>query len=154
MTSISTTEILAIRLLNRIQKMYGFNIQECYSKWAYTQLENGCISDNLNILAGISIDDNFFLVESYFLKALKDLHIEIPNDGDAVRKYAISICDKILNNEISEKEGCHILATIYADLNYAAQYQKWFDIDENIDEKSESDFKKAVREQAKQFLKT
>lgn len=153
MTPISTTEILAIRLLDRVQRKYGFNMQECYSNWACTQLENGYSSANLNILAAMTLHDNFFEVESFFLKALKDLNISIPNKSDAVRSYVILICNKIINKELSEKQGCWILAKIYQDLDYDPFYQRWYDLYESIEANFITNFAEVVGAEANQFLK-
>lgn len=155
MTTITTTEILALRLLTRIQKKYNFNLQESYRDWAYTQLENGIDSVNINVLAGLTSFDNYFETESYFLKALHDLNIQIPPDEIAVKNYARLICNKILNNEISEADGCHLLATICLDRDYSPEYRVWLDIEENPGQQlPENDIAQLIRKYALEFSKT
>lgn len=155
---ITTTEILAIRELDIIiRKSYGANLQECYANWALTQLSNGLSSNSLSILAGLTWKDNYFEADIFFLNALKELDIAIPPPQVSIKNFAIAVCKKILNEEISTEQGCKVLADIFIETS-DNDYTYWYNLQNNdyrnylTEEEYRRRFDKEVKKEAQSFL--
>lgn len=153
MKNITTTEIFAIRLLERIQKRYGFNLAECQINWAMSEMLRGMHSTSLHILAGMSSLDNPFEVDAHFLKTLSELNIEIPTKQKAIKNYVLFVCKNIVEKNLSEHTGCEFLADVCKDLQYQAYYD-WYELLEKLDMGliTKVEFEKLVQEKARNYL--
>lgn len=157
--NISTTEILAIRTLDiGVRKFYASSLQECYAHWALTQLSNGISSYHLCILAGITWKDNYFESDALFLAALKELNIPVPSKESAIKNFAIDICKRILDKDISAEKGCDILVSISLETN-DENYNDWYNLKSNDNwgylsqEAYKSRLNKEIKKRAQSFLR-
>lgn len=154
MKEITTIEIFAIWYLRFLQNRYGFNLAECQINWARSQMLQGANSLSLYALAGMSSMDNSFEVDEYFLKALKELKIEIPPKQLAIENYVIFICKNITERILSEDVGCDLLANICIELQYE-EYRDWYELSYELEIGSinKTEFIKLVQTKAYDYLK-
>jgi len=74
-------------------------------KIGLTGLMSGLDSESLVILAGLSEKDNPFEIKAYFLKALDELDIELPDETIAAMDIITYYANMIRNNQIDSFLG-------------------------------------------------
>ena len=72
-----------------------------YIDWAGEMLVQGRDTYSLRILAGLERSASAFEAEDYFLRAAKELGLNIPAPADAVRAYACEIARQIMDEQIT-----------------------------------------------------
>jgi len=108
-----------------------------YVKWAIAALENGFDSPNLRILAGLPSPAWRSDAEPYLFRALEELQIAIPNRDEVFREYAKEIARKIVNAEISPKEGAELIESrVVSPLNHPEDLIAWCYLSEGLDPKT------------------
>ncbi len=116
--SLGTDAILGRRALNHSES-------GDYVLWATKQLDEGGESKSVNILAGLEPPYNWFEVQEYFTRALRELQIiEKPRDI-LIEKYAREIAQNIVDQKISPNMGLDILHHIYLDSENDSKYERW-----------------------------
>jgi len=94
-------------------------------------------SFSLRILAGLDRRSNVFEVETYFLRAIKELNLIEPDSKDAVRAYASEIALQIIDGHLPSQEGVRMLYRIWLDTldtEYdQADYVIWLELDDALD---------------------
>jgi hypothetical protein len=68
-------------------------------------MQEGLESESLIILAGLSGDENKFVIIEYFKKALAELKLKLPEKRDAALLYANGLIEDILNGKREIIEG-------------------------------------------------
>ena len=70
-----------------------------------TGLEENLESESLTILAGLSSNENAFILNEYFSKALKELEIDLPTEKESLFILIDCYAEKMLNKEIEIYRG-------------------------------------------------
>jgi len=88
----------------------GSYIEQDAVDWAMEELSNRSPTPNLAALAGAVPPYNAFEVEDLLTAALREIgHVE-PAPSDSFRDFVCTITQRILNHEISAREGCRLLS--------------------------------------------
>jgi hypothetical protein len=72
-------------------------------------LESGYETPSLILLAGLSDDENLFLVDDYLKKTIDELNVEFKEPNQAALFLIKSIADRILNNSVDTYIGCDFI---------------------------------------------
>jgi hypothetical protein len=72
---------------------------------AIEALEAGLDSPTLRILAGLSDNENGFVIETYFKETLRELNIELPNKRQASIEVGIAYIESIIEGKKSIFDG-------------------------------------------------
>jgi hypothetical protein len=107
---------------------------EDYIDWAYEMLLQDYDSPSLRILAGLNRPSNFLEISPYFLDAIEELKIEIPEPKAAIRDYACDLAQQIVDGQFTSIRG--VVGTLYKicrDLDYDPEYTVWADLDDLLD---------------------
>ena len=134
--------------------------------WAVSQLLQGKKSQSLYLLAGMSKNDNYFDVEDYFFKSIKELDLILSTEEKAIEEFIVpqvhEVCAQIVNNEISPINGSQKLEHLYdiAVTRMKKDISAWYIINmryglqlEKLDAVTLKDFEDEVRQSAAAFLK-
>ncbi len=108
--------------------------EDCIS-WAEEQLARGIESDSLPILAGLDGRQPLFSVEvgEWFQKVLREMDLPWPDPDDALRRYSLLLCEKILAGQILPSEGLALLSRLWRASDYQEPlYALWDELEEDI----------------------
>src|SRR4026209_423182 len=83
-----------------------------YVDWAGELLVQGYYSRSLRILAGLDRFVSTFEAEDYFVRAITELNLTLPDSDTAIRAYACAIARQIVEDEITAPEGVRALFKI------------------------------------------
>ena len=72
---------------------------------AFQALEQGMDSPSLRILAGLSENENEFLIDSYFRNALQELSIKLPDKRQAAIDVGLTIANEIFDGKRTIFQG-------------------------------------------------
>ncbi len=99
----------------------GIDEPEFYIKWAEEQLAAGSDSSNMAILASMDFEKpvNKNEVVYYFDKCIEELGIFKPDEATSLKELSIILCSKILNDEMSSREGLIKLSKLYPASDYS-----------------------------------
>ena len=97
--------------------------------WAVSALEAGFDTENMRILAGMSVGrlSSFVEARSYFMMALQELQIAVPSSReDALRAYARSVAEDIVAGRAAIDAALNeIHSTVVWPLNHPADLVGW-----------------------------
>lgn len=105
-----------------------------YIDWAENLLTEGVESENVAILASLGLDKqpDSEDIKIFFKKSLKDLNLELPLKKDGLLAYAVYLCKKIVNGEISSKKGVNELSHFFYQSGYEPIYGVWDELNDDI----------------------
>jgi hypothetical protein len=107
---------------------------EDYIDWAYEMLLQNYDSPSLRILAGLHRPSNLREIGSYFLDAIEELQIEIPEPKTAIWDYACDLAQKIVDGQFTNiRDLVGTLYQICRETDYDANYAIWADLDDLLD---------------------
>jgi len=116
------------------KRALGSDYSKDYTDWAESLLYKDVDSENVAVLAGLGYerDPDSEDIESYFLKSLSDLGLDLPSDEEALKVYAKAICEQIVASELDSEKGVSILETFFSSSDYEAIYSIWSDLSEDL----------------------
>ena len=104
-----------------------------YVDWAGEMLVQGYDSRSLRILAGLDRFASTFEAEDYFVRAITELNLTLPDSDMAIRAYACAIARQIIEDEITAPEGVRALFKICIATDYASDFIIWLELDDALD---------------------
>ena len=109
-----------------------------YIDWSHSLLEEGGSSPSLAILSSCASTDNIFEIESYFGRALEELHIEQPTFEAGARARIKFLAMKIIGTEDDDyRQVYHLTDRIFkvaaVELNYPDELIPWIKLSELMD---------------------
>lgn len=114
----STAEILAYKVLNR-------NIDEIWINWAVDMLMTGFDTEHLVELAGASVNDGHFELQTLATKALHELNLDYTDKDQIIRNYISYLILLSLDGIMPAIKVLKILYDIYLEFDDEA-YLKGF----------------------------
>jgi hypothetical protein len=117
-----------------------------YIEWAEEMLMQDYDSSSLRILAGLDHHNDFWEVDDYFLRSIKELDLEEPEAKTAIRTYACETAQSIIDSQLtpsrspltSSQLGVMALSNIYyrflwgeLDGNYS-DYEIWLELNDAL----------------------
>ena len=129
--------------------------------WAVSALEAGFDTENVRILAGMSLDapPSFFEAQPYFMRALQELQLSVPSREEALRAYAGSVAENLLLGDITvERALDSIHSMVVSPLNHPPDLMGWCYLwegnapDGSFAEMSKEEFHQVALEFAKTWL--
>ena len=104
-----------------------------YVDWAGEMLVQGYDSRSLRILAGLDRFVSTFEAEDYFVRAITELNLTLPDSDTAIRAYACAIARQIIEEKITAKDGVRALFKICIAAEYARDFIIWLELDDALD---------------------
>ena len=104
-----------------------------YVDWAGEMLVQGYDSRSLRILAGLDRFVSTFEAEDYFVRAITELNLTLPDSDTAIRAYACAIARQIIEDEITARDGVRALFKICIATEYAGDFIIWLELDEALE---------------------
>jgi len=116
------------------KRALGSDYSKDYTDWAESLLYEDVDSDNVAILAslGYERDPDSADIETYFLRSLSDLDLDLPSDEEALKLYAKAICEQIVAGELDPEKGVSVLETFFSSSGYEAIYSIWDELSEDL----------------------
>jgi hypothetical protein len=107
---------------------------EHYAEWATTQLEAGCDSKHLRILAGLVSKSSVFEAEEYFHQTIHELGLTEPSKEIAMKAYCVYVAEQIIERKVAARDGVKMLFSVYIDSDYPKNLWIWFNLDDACDD--------------------
>jgi hypothetical protein len=146
--STATTRLLARRAM-------GVALQGQYIMWALSELQSGTDTKNVRILAGLSAQSLWSEIDFYFLRALDDLGVCLPEPKVYLQQYLFQLAEQIVSGTMPALEGCCEIEEIWRALDYPAHLNNWSYLTVCIDpdmERDEAELKAEIRREAEALL--
>jgi len=99
-----------------------------YVDWAVQALTEGFDSRSLAILASLDLEDDFhrWEAENFFLKAVSELGLIIPDDETILRKHLLLLITRIQNRVLDPKVGIDFIhREVVSPLGHPSDLQPW-----------------------------
>ena len=156
---LGTQALLGRRSLNHAEA-------QDHVQWAENLFLEDIDSTSVNFLAGLEPPFNWFDVDKYFQRALKELQVAIQPKDDLIHEYAREVAKYLIDGKVAPTDGLNILYQICIDTEYDSQYECWsiFDderydlgnggLPENFFNREKAAFDKKIIREAISFLAT
>lgn len=122
----SLTAIFGKRALNRTSATD-------YVDWATEMLVHGHDSRSLRILAGLDKFTYTADAEDYFVRAIHELGLDMPERDTAIRSYACKIVEKMIDGRITCRTGVGMLYQICVASDYPRELIVWYQLADALD---------------------
>ncbi len=123
---------MSFKKISTIEMLGKLFMEECTKEdkinWATSLISEGKNGKNLLILAGLSANENYFELEQYFQKSLKENNLNNLDKKKCLQDYAIFLAKLILEGNKSYKSICHILYEIWISTDYDNKYEIWLHV--------------------------
>lgn len=96
--------------------------------WAVSALEAGFDTENVRILAGMSLDapPSFFEAQPYFMRALQELRLSVPSREEALRAYARSVAEDLVSGRITVESALYTIhSVVVSPLHHPPDLMGW-----------------------------
>lgn len=105
-----------------------------YTDWAESALYSDTDSESIAILAGFGLErePDSIEVQTYFDKSINELGLKLPTDAEAIKNYAIHLCQQVVAYKIAPQEGVNLLDSFYTATDYEPIYSIWTELNEDI----------------------
>jgi hypothetical protein len=117
------------------KRLVGNDSDEDYIDWAGACLQEGRDSKSLRKLSELASRRPLITkeVSFYFLRAIEELGMEIPDEAQAINAYARELVDGILDGDGDLRSSVYLLSVLYTLTDYAdPKLAAWIDLNEDF----------------------
>ncbi|HZG86683.1 hypothetical protein [Paenibacillus sp.] len=136
-----------------------------YLNWSFACIDYGLEGKFVLQLASLKSTESLFIFKEYFDRAMREMDFEIPTFEECSLAYMVKYCNEILSN--TSRDIFDIVKDIFnvvvLDLDRAAEYSVWLELDDGIDriryddeyfKPDEEELKNRIIEEARILLAT
>ncbi len=115
----STAQVLAYKMLNK-------SIDEVWVNWAVDMLMAGFETENLVILAGMSLSENQFELQALTDKVLQELQLSYSDTDKVIKNYVSWSLNECLNQRLEPLKVLRWITNMYNATNHDKMLQDFY----------------------------